>query len=57
MGKLTEFDPCIHYPVTDHDRRSIENALWEGWELWVNEDSGEVWIGHGEEKIAEITVR
>lgn len=52
MGKIVRFDPNVHLPVTDEDRSRIENTLWEGWELMVDETSGDVWIGDREEKIA-----
>ena len=52
---MVKFDPKLHVPVTDKDRKAIENALWEGWELMVDETTGEVWIGNREEKIATVT--
>lgn len=50
---MVRFDPCIHLPATGEDRCQLENALWEGWELMVDEDTGEVWIGDKEEGIAQ----
>lgn len=57
MTAMEAFDPEIHLPETDEDRIKIERSLWEGWELWVEESSGEVWIGNREEKIANVIVR
>ncbi len=56
MGKMVGFNPSIHHPATAESRHRIENALWEGWELMVDEASGDVWIGYWEECIAKITV-
>lgn len=53
---MVRFDPKLHISVTDKDRKAIENALWEGWELMVDETIGEVWIGDREEKIAMVKV-
>lgn len=50
---MVRFDPCIHLPATGKDHRRLENALWEGWELMVDEVTGEAWIGDREEKIAQ----
>lgn len=57
MKTMEQFDPEIHLPETDEDRVKIEKALWQGWELQVDENSGEVWIGNREEKIATVLVR
>lgn len=57
MKVMEQFDPEIHLPETDEDRDKIEKALWKGWELQVDENSGEVWIGNKEEKIATVLVR
>ncbi len=56
MGRTVRFDPYNHHPVTDQDRKRIENALWEGWELMVDKSNGDVWIGDREERIAEIVI-
>lgn len=57
MIAMERFDPEIHLPETDEDRIEIEKALWQGWELQVDENSGEVWIENREEKIADVLVR
>ncbi len=57
MTAMEQFNPEIHLPETDEDRIKIEKALWQGWELQVDENSGEVWIGNREEKIATVSVR
>nr|DAO79447.1 MAG TPA: MH2 domain [Caudoviricetes sp.] len=57
MTAMERFDPEIHLPETDEDRIEIEKALWQGWELQVDENSGEVWIENREEKIADVLVR
>ena len=57
MTAMEAFDPEIHLPETDEDRVKIEKALWDGWELLVDENSGEVWIGNKEEMIATVMVR
>ncbi|MCM1543491.1 MAG: helix-turn-helix domain-containing protein [Blautia sp.] len=53
-GTMEAFDSCVHFPATAGDRHRIENALWEGWELMVDRDTNEVWIGDREELIAKI---
>lgn len=53
---MKRFDPAIHHPATEADWKKIENALWEGWELMVEEGTGEVWIGSREDKIAKVSV-
>lgn len=50
---MVRFNPCVHLPETGEDCRQIESALWEGWELMVDGDTGEVWIGNREERIAQ----
>lgn len=55
MAGMVRFDPKQHIPATEGDRRRIENALWEGWELLVDADGG-VWIGT-EERIATVAVK
>lgn len=57
MTAMERFDPEIHLPETDEDRIEIEKALWQGWELQADENSGEVWIENREEKIADVLVR
>lgn len=54
---MERFEPKRHLPKSQEDRKKIENALWEGWELWVNVDNGVVWIGRNEEKIADVVIR
>lgn len=49
---LKRFNPEVHIPATQQDSRKMEQALWEGWELAVDEATGEVWIGNREEKVA-----
>ena len=57
MTAMEAFNPEIHLPETDEDRAKIEKALWDGGELLVDENSGEVWIGNKEEKIGTVLVR
>lgn len=57
MTAMEAFNSEIHLPETDEDRAKIEKALWDGWELLVDENSGEVWIGNKEEKIGTVLVR
>lgn len=56
MGKMVRFDPDIHHPITADGYSKVESALWEGWELMVDESSGDVWIGDREERITESAV-
>lgn len=53
MAMMARFTPGIHQPATEQDRRRMEDALWEGWELMVDPD-GVVWIGAGEEQVARV---
>ncbi len=53
---LQRFSPEIHLPATQKDRERMEQALWEGWELMVDGETGEVWIGRREQKIANIAL-
>lgn len=49
---LRKFNPAVHIPATQADRARMEQALWEGWELTVDEATREIWIGNREEKVA-----
>ena len=51
---ISRFNPYFHIPVTDEDRQEIEFALWQGWELMVDDRTGDVWIGSRENKIASV---
>ncbi len=55
MKGLESFEPSRHVPVTENDRNLIESALWQGWELMVD-NWGVVWIGAREEKVAAVAV-
>lgn len=54
--KLVRLDPDLHSPATHEDREKMEKALWEGWELMVDPQTGDVWIGYFEEQIAKVSV-
>lgn len=53
---MARFHPDIHQPATPEDREKIIKALWEGWELMVDLQTGKVWIGKREELIAEVFI-